>query len=69
MSRTPVRPPFRMLVIERAAELADQFGVSVDEALGRWEEAGGQKGGEDAGAWLSVAFMFARQDRSSIDWR
>jgi hypothetical protein len=57
-----------MVVIERAAEMADQFGVSVDEALERWCAAGGQEGGEDAGAWLSVAFMFARQARSSLPW-
>ena len=69
MSLAPIRQSLRMFVIERAAELADQFGVSVDEALHRWETAGGQDGGEDAGAWLSVAFMFARQDRSPINWR
>ena len=67
MSQIPIRPSLRMVVIERAAELADQFGTSVDEALDRWEAAGAQVGGEDAGAWLSVAFMFARQNRSSID--
>jgi len=55
-----------MRVVERAAELADQFGVDVEEALIRWEVAGGQGGGEDAGTWLSVAFMFARHDRSPM---
>ena len=53
---------FQMRVVERAAELADQFGVDVEEAFSRWEVAGGQ----DAGTWLSVAFMFARHDRSTM---
>ncbi len=52
------------IVAERAAEIAEQFGVDVEEAVARWEEAGSFDGGEDAGAWLSVAFMFSRQIRS-----
>lgn len=68
MNAPSIKPPFRIIVIERAAELADQFGVSVDEALDCWVAAGGHDGGENAGAWLSVAFMFARQDRSPLAW-
>ena len=52
--------------MERAAELADQFGVDVEEALNRWQEAGGMDGGENSGTWLAVAFMFARHERSSM---
>ena len=52
------------LVIERAAEIADQFGVDVEEALARWEQAGCSVGADDAGAWLSVAFLFSRQIRA-----
>ena len=51
------------VVMERAAEVADQFGVDVEEALARWEQAGCGVGGDDAGAWLSVAFLFSRQIR------
>lgn len=54
------------LVIERAAEIADQFGIDVEEALSRWAQAGCANGGEDAGTWLSVAFLLARQDRNAI---
>lgn len=51
------------IVAERAAEIAQEFGIDVEEAISRWEEARSVDGGEDAGAWLSVAFMFARQIR------
>ena len=54
------------IVIERAAEIADQFGIDVEEALARWEQASCTEGGEDAGAWLSVAFLFARQNQSEF---
>ena len=63
MTVSALRGQFRMRVVEREADLADQFGVDIDEALNRWEMAGGQDGGEDAGTWLWVAFMFARHDR------
>ncbi len=68
MTQTIVGQPFHGVVVERAAELADAAGVSVDQALRRWEMAGGQDGGLDAGAWLSVAFLYARQNRSPFDW-
>lgn len=56
----------RVEVIRRAADLATTHGTDVEEALRRWEQAGGQAGGSDAGAWLSVAFLFARHERSPL---
>jgi hypothetical protein len=56
----------RVEVIRRAADLATTHGVDVEEALRRWEQAGGQDGGAEAGAWLSVAFLFARHVRSPL---
>ena len=55
-------------VAERAAEIADQFGIDIEEALARWEQAGSTEGGDDAGAWLSVAFLFSRQNRSEFSF-
>ena len=64
----PEPSPFRAIVIERAAEIAAEFGISVDEALVRWVAADGHDGGENASAWLSVAFVFSRQLRSAFCW-
>ncbi|WP_419828141.1 hypothetical protein [Sphingomonas sp.] len=50
-------------IAARAADLADQFGVDIEEPLARWQRAGGFEGGLNAAAWLSVAFLFARAIR------
>jgi len=47
-----------------AAGLAASHGPDAEEALRRWEDAGGATGSPDAGSWLSIAFLFARFERS-----
>jgi hypothetical protein len=51
-------------VMNQAAGLAATHGPDTEEALRRWEVEGGVIGAENASTWLSVAFLFARFDRS-----
>jgi hypothetical protein len=51
-------------VIERAAEIEAALGrPDVEEALNRWQAAGGAVGGHAAAPWVSVAFLFGRRLR------
>ncbi|NIJ33602.1 hypothetical protein [Sphingomonas oligoaromativorans] len=51
-------------VIERAAEIEAAMGrPDIDEALKRWQAAGGAVGGRSAAPWVSVAFLFGRRLR------
>jgi hypothetical protein len=54
-------------VLRRAAEIENEFGPDVEEALARWEETGAQPTGDTSAPWLSVAFVFARRLRDH--WR
>jgi hypothetical protein len=43
-----------------ADQIDEQFGLDTEEALCRFEQAGGCAGGVDAKAWVSVAFLLSR---------
>lgn len=53
----------RAEVVAKAADLAASHGADVDEAICLWSAAGGWDGGDNAQAWLSVAFLFGRHHR------
>jgi hypothetical protein len=53
-------------VIQRGAQIEEEFGPDVEEALSRWEASGAQSKGIDSAPWLSVAFLFARQFRNYL---
>ena len=44
-----------------AAEIEDECGPDIDEALARWEAAGAHLDHRSSGPWLSVAFLFGRR--------
>jgi hypothetical protein len=63
--------PLLIDVTARAALISKEFDEDVDEALARFEDAGGQDGGEEAVTWVSVAFLFGRslRDRCAAAFR
>lgn len=50
----------------KADEIVESHGPDVDEALGRYEQAGADTGGHDARIWVSVAFALGRLRRFSL---
>jgi len=51
------------IVTRYAAEIEAERGrPDIEEALSRWQAAGGTPGGQ-AGLWISVAFLFGRRLR------
>lgn len=52
-------------VIEKAAELADSGEPTVEGALEQYDRTEGPMGSRPRQIWVSVAFLFGRQDRMS----
>ncbi len=50
-------------VIEKAAELADSGEPTVERALVQYDQTEGPMGSRARQIWVSVAFLFGRQDR------
>ncbi len=54
----------KKVMIDFAKGSAVNDASNAHEALQRWESEGGVMGGKDAAIWLSIAFKFARSDRT-----
>jgi hypothetical protein len=51
-------------VNEHAAEIENEYGLDIEEALSRWEYSGASLKDTDSSVWASVAFLFSRKLRS-----
>jgi hypothetical protein len=54
----------KLQVDEHAAEIEDEYGPDIEEALSRWEYSGASLRDPNSSIWASVAFMFSRRMRS-----
>ena len=51
-------------VIKSAAEIEQEHGLDIEEALCRWEYSGASLKEPESSIWASVAFLFSRRLRS-----